>query len=111
MTEDQLELEALGWLAEIGYSSLYGPNLAPDGDSPERGSYLQVVLVERSRSAITSISRYWRGIRLAWIFFWLKDKSLADLDNLPEPDDIAAEIIENVEAGLTCFRGIAEVLG
>jgi len=39
--------------------------------------------------------------------FWLKDKSLADLDNLPEPDDLAAEIIDNVEAGLACFREIA----
>ena len=36
--------------------------------------------------------------------FWLKDKSLADLDNLPEPDDLAAEIIENVDAGLNSFR-------
>lgn len=42
--------------------------------------------------------------------FWLKDKSLADLDNLPEPDDIAAEIIDNVEAGLACFREIAGIL-
>jgi type I restriction enzyme M protein len=42
--------------------------------------------------------------------FWLKDKSLADLDNLPEPDDIAAEIIDNVEAGLVCFREIAGML-
>ena len=39
--------------------------------------------------------------------FWLKDKSLADLDNLPEPDDLAAEIVENVEAGLNSFRLIA----
>lgn len=36
-------------------------------------------------------------------FFWLKDKSLADLDNLPEPDDIAAEIIDNVDAGFGLF--------
>jgi type I restriction enzyme M protein len=42
--------------------------------------------------------------------FWLKDKSLADLDNFPEPDDIAAEIIDNVEAGLACFREIAGTL-
>ena len=42
--------------------------------------------------------------------FWLKDKSLADLDNLPEPDDLAAEIIDNVEAGLACFREIAGTL-
>ncbi|WP_339136960.1 MAG: class I SAM-dependent DNA methyltransferase [Candidatus Electrothrix sp. GW3-4] len=39
--------------------------------------------------------------------FWLKDKSLADLDNLPEPEDLAAEIIENIEAGLQSFREVA----
>ena len=39
--------------------------------------------------------------------FWLKDKSLTDLDNLPEPDDLAEDIIENVEAGLNSFREIA----
>ena len=38
--------------------------------------------------------------------FWLKDKSLADLDNLPEPDDLAEEIIENIEAGLASFREV-----
>lgn len=43
--------------------------------------------------------------------FWLKDKSLADLDNLPEPDVLAAEIIENLEAGLNSFREIAGALG
>jgi type I restriction enzyme M protein len=37
---------------------------------------------------------------------WLKDKSLADLDNLPDPDILAADIIENLEAGLESFRGI-----
>jgi type I restriction enzyme M protein len=37
---------------------------------------------------------------------WLKDQSLADLDNLPDPDDIAADIIENLEAGLESFREI-----
>jgi type I restriction enzyme M protein len=42
--------------------------------------------------------------------FWLKDKSLADLDNLPEPDVLAGEIIENLEAGLESFRAIAAVL-
>lgn len=37
---------------------------------------------------------------------WLKDKSLADLDNLPDPDVLAADIIENLEAGLESFREI-----
>lgn len=43
--------------------------------------------------------------------FWLKDKSLTDLDNLPEPDDLAEEIIENLEAGLASFRQVLAGLG
>ena len=42
--------------------------------------------------------------------FWLKDKSLTDLDNLPDPDILAAEIIENIEAGLNSFREIMETI-
>ena len=42
--------------------------------------------------------------------FWLKDKSLADLDNLPDPDILAQEIVENLEAGLESFRRIVEGL-
>jgi type I restriction enzyme M protein len=42
--------------------------------------------------------------------FWLKDKSLVDLDNLPEPDDLASEIIENLEAVLNSFRAMAAAL-
>ena len=41
---------------------------------------------------------------------WLKDKSLADLDNLPDPDVIAEDIIENLEAGLASFREIMATL-
>lgn len=42
--------------------------------------------------------------------FWLKDKSLADLDNLPEPDELAGEIIDNLEAGMNSFRAVAAAL-
>jgi len=38
--------------------------------------------------------------------FWLKDKSLTDLDNLPDPDILANEIIENIEAGLDSFKEV-----
>ncbi|MEY3501205.1 MAG: hypothetical protein RL308_2878 [Bacteroidota bacterium] len=41
---------------------------------------------------------------------WLKDKSLADLDNLPDPDVLALDIVENIEAGLASFRAIIEGL-
>lgn len=39
--------------------------------------------------------------------FWLKDKSLADLDNLPEPEVLAEEIVQNIEAALNSFREVA----
>lgn len=39
--------------------------------------------------------------------FWLKDDSLADLDNLPDPDVLALEIVENLESVLESFRGLA----
>jgi len=42
--------------------------------------------------------------------FWLKDKSLTDLDNLPDPDILANEIIENLESGLASFREIMETI-
>lgn len=36
--------------------------------------------------------------------FWLKDKSLADLDNLSAPDELAADIIENLQSALESFQ-------
>jgi type I restriction enzyme M protein len=41
---------------------------------------------------------------------WIKDKSLADLDNLPDPDQLALEIVENLESGLESFRSIIQLL-
>ncbi len=56
MTEDQLEQEALGWLADVGYQHRYGPELAPDGSTPERGDYRQVLLIERLRQAVAALN-------------------------------------------------------
>ena len=36
--------------------------------------------------------------------FWIKDKSLADLDNLPDPDELASDIIENLQNALESFQ-------
>jgi type I restriction enzyme M protein len=43
--------------------------------------------------------------------FWLKDESLAESDNLPAPEVIAQEIVEDLEAALEQFRLIAGDLG
>jgi len=42
--------------------------------------------------------------------FWLKDESLEDSDNLPAPEIIAGEIVENLESALEQFSEIEETL-
>ena len=56
MTEDQLEQEALSWLQDVGYTHLYGPDIAHDGPNPERASYRQVQLTFRLREAIHKLN-------------------------------------------------------
>jgi type I restriction enzyme M protein len=43
--------------------------------------------------------------------FWLRDESLEESDNLPDPDVLAQEIVEDLEAALEQFREIASDLG
>ena len=43
--------------------------------------------------------------------FWLKDESLEDSENLPEPDTLAREIVEDLQTALVQFQAIAEDLG
>jgi type I restriction enzyme M protein len=42
--------------------------------------------------------------------FWIRDESLEETANLPEPDLLAEEIVEDLEAALDQFRAIAEDL-
>lgn len=42
--------------------------------------------------------------------FWIKDKSLADLDNLPSPDELAEDIIENLQDALDSFKGLQNAI-
>ena len=42
--------------------------------------------------------------------FWIKDKSLADLDNLPDPDVLADDIIENLQSALESFKELKKQL-
>jgi type I restriction enzyme M protein len=41
---------------------------------------------------------------------WLRDESLEDLDNLPPPEVVAQEIVEDLEAALAEFSAVAESL-
>uniref|UniRef100_UPI00191C38AF type I restriction endonuclease subunit R n=1 Tax=Endozoicomonas numazuensis TaxID=1137799 RepID=UPI00191C38AF len=47
MTEDQLEQLCLEWFESIGYDSVSGYDIAPDGDYSERSDYRQIFLPGR----------------------------------------------------------------
>ncbi len=52
MTESEVEEVALDILSELGYKIINGLDIAPDGISPERQSYSEVVLIERLKNAV-----------------------------------------------------------
>ena len=41
---------------------------------------------------------------------WIKDKSLADLDNLPDPETLADDIVENLQSALESFQELKKQL-
>ena len=56
ITEDQLEQLCLDWFRAGGYTHAYGPDIAPDGDTPERRDYQQTVLFDRLIAALQKIN-------------------------------------------------------
>ena len=56
MTEDQLEQETLGWLQEVGYTIRHGLDIAPDGETPLRSNFQQVVLHDNLREALLRLN-------------------------------------------------------
>ncbi|QNM84537.1 type I restriction endonuclease subunit R [Polaribacter pectinis] len=56
ITENDIELYAIEELENLGYSYIYGPDIAPDTDAQERTSFDQVILTERLQKAIDRIN-------------------------------------------------------
>jgi type I restriction enzyme R subunit len=52
INEDMVEQEMLGWFEDLGYEVVFGPELAPDGERPERKSYKHMLLEGRLRDAL-----------------------------------------------------------
>ena len=56
ISENHLEQLALTWFQDAGWEYCYGPDIAPDGDAPERADYRQVVLAERLLGALRRLN-------------------------------------------------------
>jgi len=55
-SESHVEDATLEWLSGLGYAVLHGPDISPDGQTPERVSYDQVLLTVRLREALERLN-------------------------------------------------------
>ncbi len=55
-SESHVEDAALEWFSGLGYAVLHGPDISPDGVTPERVSYNQVLLTSRLREALERLN-------------------------------------------------------
>ena len=56
--ESHVEDAALEWLSGLSYAVLHGPDISPDGPTPERVSYDQVLLTTRLRKALARFNSH-----------------------------------------------------
>ena len=54
--ESELEAATLEWFEELNYNIIFAPNIAPDGEYPERVDYADVILKERLKDALARIN-------------------------------------------------------
>jgi len=58
ITESKIEDFTIELLEKAGYQYLYGPDIAPDGEQPERHSFEDVLLLDRLRKAVNRINPF-----------------------------------------------------
>ena len=56
IAESHVEEATMDWLASLGYAVAHGPDISPDGATPERENYTQVVLTARLRAALARLN-------------------------------------------------------
>ena len=56
ITENAIEKFAIELFERLGYQYVYGPDIAPDSETPERERFEDVLLLERLRSAVSRIN-------------------------------------------------------
>ena len=54
--ESDIEEASLDWFAELGYTVLPGPDIAPDSANAERSTYNEVILTRRLQDAVANLN-------------------------------------------------------
>jgi type I restriction enzyme R subunit len=81
LAESALEDFAIKLLERLGYSYVYAPDIAPDGDNPERRHYNEVILKDRLWSAVQRINPSVRRHAL--------QEAVKDVERLHSPELLA----------------------
>lgn len=84
------------------------PIVPPDNRNERIDSWSEANPEGRRRSF--EFAELARRDKLNLDIFWLKDKSLEDSDDLPEPDVLAQEIADDLQTALEQFNAIAAEL-
>ena len=77
------------------------------GFNPDKSGANRFNRKERERFRSFGYEELTKRDKLNLDIFWLKDESLEDSAKLPDPDIIAAEIVEDLQAALAQFAEIA----
>jgi type I restriction enzyme R subunit len=56
IAESEVEDVAIEILSDLGYETVFGPDIAFDGRTPERASYSEIILTERLREAVDRLN-------------------------------------------------------
>jgi len=56
ITEDDIEMMAVAALEKLGYRYFYGPDIAPDGENPQRGDFSETLLFAPLEAAIARLN-------------------------------------------------------
>lgn len=82
LTESSIEQLTIDLIGSLGYNYIYAPNIAPDGETPERENYEQVLLLERLQKAVRRINHQ--------LPVDILNEAIKELQRISSPDLIAA---------------------
>ena len=92
--ESVVEDAALEWLSELGYETAHGPDLSPDGATPERSSYGDTILLARLQAAIERLNPH------------LPEEAIEDVLRKVQQTETPSLIQENRRLHLALVNGV-----
>jgi type I restriction enzyme M protein len=103
------------YLHGIGVNGAASPITVGDSLAADPGARFDMVLTnppfgKKSSVAFVNDELLARD-KVSLDIFWLRDKTLEDSASLPDPDVLATEIVQDLQAALAQFAAIAEDLG